>query len=56
MLPAETFVMRKLLLTPFPGKAVTERGQFETCLLFIYGDLHLIANSFCKKVLRKATP
>ena len=41
---------------PLPGKAVTERSNFETYELFIYGDLYLITNSFCKNVLRKATP
>jgi len=46
----------KTSFNPLPGKAVKERGNFETYELFIYGDLHLITNSLCKNVLRKATP
>jgi hypothetical protein len=36
----------KTSFNPLPDKTVAERGNFETYVLFIYGDLHLITNSF----------
>ena len=53
MLPAETFEMRKRLLTLSLAKP---RQNIEAILksykLIIYGDIHYITNSFCKTVLK----
>jgi hypothetical protein len=45
MLLAKMFVMRKMCLKPFPGKAKIERqSSFEKFWPVLYGDIHYIAN------------
>ena len=57
LLPAETFVMRKLFLTFYRAKPRCNAKEFgKNYELFIYGDIHLITNSLYKTVLRKPHP
>jgi len=56
MLPAETFEMRKRLLTV----SLTKLGQnmeaiLKSYKLLIYGDINYTVNSFRKTVLKTAT-
>jgi hypothetical protein len=53
MLPAETFEMRKCLLTLSLAKPrQNAEAILKTYELIIYGDTHYITNSFCKNVLK----
>jgi hypothetical protein len=57
MLPAETFEMRKSLLTLSLAKPRQNAKAMLKTYQFVYGDMHCITNSFCKKnVLKIATP
>ena len=57
MLPAETFEMRKSLLTLSLEKPRQNAKAMLKTYQFVYGDMHCITNSFCKKnVLKIATP
>jgi hypothetical protein len=52
MSPAETFETRKRLVTPSPAKLRESAGAIsKTYVLFIYGNIRYITNSFCTDVL-----
>jgi len=58
MLPAEIFVIKESLLTLSLAKPRQNAAEaiLKTYELFIYGDIQYITNSFCKNVLKRATP
>ena len=54
ILPAETF---KSSLNPFPSWAILQaEAILKTCMLFIYGDIHYVTNSFFLNMCQKYRP